>query len=332
MLQKTKDIYNKQIFSQIAEQYGLAPQKFKLLDGFENFIYEFRQNDLDLILRVTHSLHRDMGQIKAEVDWVNYLVDNGVSASGAVLSPGGNLIERIDLPESYFMAVAFQKAEGRHVGKEDISTELFQKLGRMIGKMHFLTKSYIPTDKSCLRPYWYNETTGLHNFIPEDQEIVKFKFEEILNNINRLEKDDNSFGLIHTDAHFGNMFINEGKLTLFDFDDSAYKWFISDIAIVIFYGIMRLPEKKTLEEFGEFIFRNFMQGYRLENELDPYWFELMPEFLKLREIVLYAVIYMGFDVENLQDPWCKWYLNGRKEKIEQNIPYLDLNFKKIAQQ
>ena len=48
--------------------------------------------------------------------------------------------------------------------------------------------------------------------------------------------------------------------------------------------------------------------------------------MKLREIDLYAVIHRSFDINNLDDPWCAWYMNGRKEKIESGKPYLDYDF------
>lgn len=329
MLKATKDIYVAEILEEIALRYKLPSSEFRLLDGFESFIYEFTLNNKSHILRVTHSLHRNVEQIKAEVDWVNYLADNGVAVSRAVHSPTGNLVEKVDLSDSYFMAIAFEKAKGRHIKKEDISKELFISLGKLIGKMHFLTKNYKPVDPECVRLDWDIEISELYDHIPADQEIVRYKFHEIIHYLKQLKKDKDSFGLIHTDAHFGNMFIHKDKLTLFDFDDSAYKWFISDIAIVLFYGVLRVPENQDRIEFGKFILKHFMKGYEKENRLDPYWLELMPCFLKLREIVLYAVIHMGFDVDNLDDPWCKSYLNGRKEKIENNIPYLDFNYLKL---
>jgi hypothetical protein len=51
--------------------------------------------------------------------------------------------------------------------------------------------------------------------------------------------------------------------------------------------------------------------------------------MKLRELDLYAVIHRSFDVENLEDTWCIWYLDGRKERLEEGIPYLDFDFKKF---
>jgi len=45
--------------------------------------------------------------------------------------------------------------------------------------------------------------------------------------------------LIHTDVHAGNFFVDDGRITVFDFDDSSYQWFASDIAIALYYTIWR---------------------------------------------------------------------------------------------
>jgi len=47
---------------------------------------------------------------------------------------------------------------------------------------------------------------------------------------------------------------------------------------------------------------------------------------------LYAVIHRSFDVKNLDDPWCVWYMDGRKKRLEGKIPYLDFDFDQFSVQ
>ena len=49
------------------------------------------------------------------------------------------------------------------------------------------------------------------------------------------------------------------------------------------------------------------------------------------EIDLYALIHRSFDVENLDDPWCARYMDGRKEKIENEVPYIEFDWDSLAQ-
>ena len=149
-----------------------------------------------------------------------------------------------------------------------------------------------------------------------------------MQHIHALPKDNDSYGLIHQDAHAGNFFVDEnGNITLFDFDDCVYGWFVYDIAMVVFYMVTNHPDPVG---FGTTFWPHFWSGYQQENDLDPAWLAEMPAFFKLREVDLYAVIHRSFDVENLTDEWVAAFMDGRRQHIEQNIPYLDIDFTGLA--
>ncbi len=48
-------------------------------------------------------------------------------------------------------------------------------------------------------------------------------------------------------------------------------------------------------------------------------------FLKLREIDLYIAIHRSLDLDDL-DPWCASYMKNRREKILNDVPYVDMEF------
>jgi len=66
--------------------------------------------------------------------------------------------------------------------------------------------------------------------------------------------------------------------------------------------------------------------YFSEYDLEGKRFQEIPLFMKRRELDLCAVIHCSFDVENLDDPWCSWYLDGRKERLEKEVLYLEFDF------
>ncbi len=121
----------------------------------------------------------------------------------------------------------------------------------------------------------------------------------------------------------GNFFVDKGHITLFDFDDSLYSWFVNDIAIVLFYAVRSWPDDEQ-SAFAHHFLDHFWQGYTQENQLSRDWLIHIPDFLKLRELDLYAVIHFSFDVNNLDDsPWVAKLMHNRKYRIERDIPYLD---------
>jgi Ser/Thr protein kinase RdoA (MazF antagonist) len=127
----------------------------------------------------------------------------------------------------------------------------------------------------------------------------------------------------------GNLFVDQaGRITLFDFDDCHHSWYANDMAIVLFYMVVNTEDAESVAaRFMPY----FLRGYRLENRLDARWLREMPHFLKLREIDLYAVIHRSFDVNNLDDPWCSAFMQGRKERIEKGVPYVDFPFESLAE-
>ena len=200
--------------------------------------------------------------------------------------------------------------------------------GQVLGRIHRLTKDYVPTDPVWRRFDW--DAPGnleIEDWLPSSETAVLQKFQELMPYFRTLPKDRDGYGLIHQDAHGGNFFVHEGQITLFDFDDCVYGWFIYDIAMVFFYELMwRVADRAAVERFCH----EFMAGYRHENDLDSKWLAAIPYFLKLREIDLYTLIHRSFDMENLDDEWCLNYMNGRKEKIKNGVPFIEFDWESLA--
>ncbi|MBN1426651.1 phosphotransferase [Candidatus Fermentibacteria bacterium] len=312
------------------QRFGIVEDGIRELGGFESFIYEFSRGPASYILRIGHASRRNENLIHGEVDWINYLARGGVSVARAVESAHGNLVEPLDDGHGgQFLAAAFVKAQGKPPWEMGWSPELYQTYGRLIGRMHRLTKDYLPPNPAWKRPEWDNpEIQDIVANLPPGQERVVARYTEVLSHLGTLSKGRDDYGLIHFDAHGSNLLVDqEGRITLFDFDDCSYGWFMYDIAIVLFYMITNHPEPASV--CGRFMPR-FLEGYRTENRLDPRWLGEVPWFLKLREIDLYAVIHRSFDVEHLTDSWVARFMDGRKERIERDISYVEFEFATLA--
>jgi Ser/Thr protein kinase RdoA (MazF antagonist) len=263
--------------------------------------------------------------IRGELDWINYLSAGGVRVAKAVASDHGELVESIDDGQGgCFLAAAFEKAPGRPTWERDFweRPQWFEGYGRMIGRMHRLSKGYQPADPTWKRAEWDDPVNiDMERWLPKSEVVVLAKYDALVRRLRQLPKDDSSYGLIHQDAHAANFFVDDdGSLTLFDFDDCAYGWYVYDLAMVLFYAI---TNRTDAENFGPLFWREFMRGYERENQLDPTWFKEIPHFLKLREIDLYAVIHRSLDLETFNgDSWAARFMDGRKARIENDVPYI----------
>ncbi len=328
MEKRIKERFSEAICQQTLARYGVEPDQAKQLDGFESFIYEYTRDDQEHILRISHTLRRTPGLIAGEVDWINYLADGGVPVARAVSSANNNLVEVIDDgQQGAFLATAFEKAPGGHIKPEDWNGDFFEYYGRTIGRMHALSRNYQPPKTSWRRPEWDDPVMlDLKSWIPASETLVLRRWQELGGYLQALPKDEAGYGLIHQDAHVGNFYIDGDHMTLFDFDDCIYGWFAYDIAIVLFYAV---TNEQDWPAFTRSFMPRFLSGYTRENRLSPAWLKEIPRFLKLREIDLYAVINRSFDVTNLDNPWVSRYMDGRRERIEANEPYIDFDFNSL---
>ena len=331
MDQLIKERYNDTILQEAMRRYGITTDQIHPLDAFESFIYEFERDSHAYILRISHSFRRSESLVLGEVDWINYLAEGGVSVAKAIPSESGKLVEVIeDQWGGAFLVTAFVKARGQ--APWDLWTpKLYKSYGEMIGQIHTLSKSYQPNQAAWKRPDWNNDLFEfVERYLPESESIAKKKYRDICSHVNTLAKDRESYGLTHQDAHGNNLFVDErGQITLFDFDECAYNWFINDIAVVLFYIVQDAEDWLVFTE--EFL-SHFLRGYVQACTLDFTWLKEIPNLLKIREIELYAVMHRDFDMNNIDDEWCALFMHNRKSRIENDLPYIDFDFESLSTQ
>jgi Ser/Thr protein kinase RdoA (MazF antagonist) len=207
-------------------------------------------------------------------------------------------------------------------------------MGQIMGRMHALTRNYTPSSPAIKRREWYEESSGFaEQCLPPSEQDAIDRFNASGAYLRTLPAPPDAYGLVHTDFHAGNFFLCNGQITLFDFDDCQYSWFVDDIAMAIFYAVLGgHTDEERLARARAFVLP-FLQGYYQENWLDPSWFAHIPHFFKVREIGVYAAIHAhcGGDLDKL-DEGGRIYLLERRDRIARDVPYLDLDLEAIARQ
>lgn len=326
MQSRIKSLFNDYIVDEACKKYKIEVETLQFIGGFQNFVYEYKQNNKEFILRFTHSSLRSKELVEAELEWILYLSDKGVSVSKPLPSTEGSLLETVDIGSSYFIISLFEKAQGKKAQYPAClhDTDLFEKCGALTGKMHRMAKTYVPRKKRHeWRQNYYLQNVA--NFIPSTQLQVLESYNDLMDSIMNLNQDNESYGLIHADINVGNFFVDQSSITLFDFDECQYSWFVEDIAVELYYlvyvfGDDSLNDRNMqCQRFMEY----FLKGYRQENTISDYWLKQMPLFLRLREIIVYTGMHRSFDMSNL-DGWTQDYLTQSKIRIENGTSIVDL--------
>ena len=122
----------------------------------------------------------------------------------------------------------------------------------------------------------------------KESEIIE-KYNVMKQWIRSLSKPQKAYGLVHGDLNWGNYYIYNKDLTIFDFDSCCYNWFIYDIVILVYSLIWEKSKNKALEILKKFI-PAFYKGYTKNYQLSREWISLMSEFLYFHDFFLYTAI------------------------------------------
>jgi Ser/Thr protein kinase RdoA (MazF antagonist) len=326
--------FNDRIRDEAACRYGIDPSDLASLDAFENFVFEGSSSDgVDLILRVSHATRRTLDYTLAEVEFVRYLAAAGLPVSQPVLAESGHFVERIDdgEPGQYFVATAFERAPGHVFADAPPLKErywnpvLFRELGRLFARLHNRARGYRPSGPHLERQQWHEyDVVDVARFVPPDEHLVRQRTGEIIARLNRLSRSGDDYGLIHADLHPHNFCFDEGRITVFDFDNCEYAWFVKDIAVILFYVARAEPAGRREDAAAAFL-APFLDGYRELRRCDRPWMEAIPDMLSLQRSMNYALWHQVRDPERLDESALDTWRRFRRD-IEADRPVLDLDF------
>lgn len=310
---------------QIAARYGLAPEELiPITNGFQNSVYTYHKDGRDYILRLSNQNRKNLSDLENEIKFIAALEKDEVSVSRPFPSKNNLLIESVD----QFFVVAFEKAQGVAVDVTDSNvwnSDVFFNWGKQIGRMHKASQR-IQLD----RPKWTKEEPDLLGLLPKiESKLIKERYTELLDQLRDFQQDSHLFGLIHNDLHQGNFFVKDRRIIIFDFDDCAYHWFAYDLAVSFYHAYWQAssftPEQT---DFSRIFWHHFLKGYNEEHPIQREMLEQIPTFLKIREIFLYVLFLEKWDLHSLAD-WQSYTLEDLKYRIEEQIPYSNVNFKEL---
>ncbi|MBD2869065.1 phosphotransferase enzyme family protein [Paenibacillus arenilitoris] len=310
-----------------AARFGVSQKDLSFIGGFQNFIYSYNREEVKYILRFTPSTLRKPEGLEAELEWIRYLAEEGMSVSEPICSVNGKDIERIPAKRLDFYVTAFRHAPGRKIGYPEClgNPLLYEQCGRMTGKLHELAKRYKPLAR---RHTWEGNDYLLRarEYLPTEHEPILQALDELKEQLVRLPVTPDHFGLIHGDINVGNFTVDEsGKITLFDFDECQYSWYAEDIAIQLYYLLYVFGEDSKSERKAQYemFIKHFERGYSEEGrQLPAGWKEQLALFLRLREIIVFVGMHRSWDLSQ-PDDWTRDFLRDSRMRIVKGLSLID---------
>jgi len=326
--------FNDGVRDEAASRFGATPDELSRLNAFENHVYEFTNADgVEVILRISHSARRTHDYTQGEIEFVRFLAAAGLPVARPILSECGQFIERIEdhQPGHYFLASAFERAPG--VVFDDAPAlkaahwgpPLFRELGRTFARLHERAREYRLSNPRFKRQEWHEyDVVDIDRFAPSDEILVRERTAQIVQRLRTLPRTPDSYGLIHADLHMHNFCFDDGKITVFDFDNAEYAWFAKDIAVILFYVGRTAAAPERAATAAAFL-GPFLQGYREVRPFGAEWLSTLPDLLALQRSMNYALFHQYRDpvvvTAEERDAWRRF-----RRDIEADTPVLDLDF------
>lgn len=328
MEEKIRNKFTNQVINLAAKNYGVESDNLIQVGQHQSYVYEVKKNDSTFFIRITHTEHRSIKLINAELEWLIYLDVNNINVATPIKSIYGNDYEVVKSESEEFIVVAFTEAIGLGIGEQPWSEDTPKELGVLTARMHDLASQYTPKN-GFKRHQWFdnNFIAKAKDYLPANQQKVLDELYGLVERILKLPINTESYGLIHGDLVACNYHIDGDTITFFDFDESCYCWYINDIAIQLFYWSLTWQGLIDFEG-ATLCTKKFFEGYKSVRDLDDYWIAKIPLFIRLREIILYIAIYRSRSLDDL-DLWSKNFMKDRQYKIENRIPFIDIDFSNI---
>ena len=312
---------------QACEDWEYDPETLKKLGNCENVVFKVTdKSGTPYIVRVTEPIHRSQDEIQAEVDFIAALKSKGLPVCAAVKIPkeGAEVKTYTDQKtgQDYHVAV-FDYAPGESFDhKKHWNLDLAKTLGRLMAEFHKASQklSPVPKRKTYLEAEHVKNAT---KYIPAKDKIAREEWKQALSWVKSLDQNDQNFGLCHTDMHFGNFFVtDQGKVTVFDFDDTNQNFFLYDLMIPFIHVE---DFKKTHQGSADPDFEIWQDMY-LKTYADEMGIKdvaalknAVQQFARLRDIEMYAWVHMMGYAEDE-----KKYLERARKKMSPKTPFKSL--------
>ena len=282
------------------------------------------------ILRISGLGDRTEEDYLAETEFVHWLAQNGAPVADVIPSANGRLVECLedDGEKKYVSLFAYAKGmllcdNGYRYREGAPLEEYFFNTGKALGKIHRLSKLYQPAHR---RPDYFDKynTAYMDRLIPAEYGELKKAIADRLDRFRALPRDGEAYGLVHFDFSDGNYHIdmNTGELTVFDFDNCMYCWYMFDLANLWTHGVgwfRQEPDAGKRMQGMAWYFNTVLEGYRSETDVPETLLEQLPLFI---DMVLIENIVDEFECAAREDEELDYEdIEDAAECLVNSIPY-----------
>ena len=261
--------------------YFQPPCVFNMIpghDGGRNLAFLVKKDDEKYVLRLSSMDDRREEDFLAEAEFIHYLAQHGAPVTDVIPSVNGKLVEVVTTSQKPVCACLFEYAKGKLLCENQYRyregvpiEEYFYNTGKALGAIHRLSKQYEPSHRRMDYSDKYNKEY-IDQLIPDKYKNLKQAIYRRLDMFAALPREAEDYGLVHFDFSDGNYHIDfsTGDITVFDFDNSLYCWYMFDLANLWIHGegwCRFIRKKEDKKAYWQHYFDTVLEGYRSETDV-----------------------------------------------------------------
>lgn len=246
----------------ISQKWGIRTTSIQLLKRHKHFVYSIEAIDGSYILRLDYDNSVSLDLLNSQLYFANYLHQKNLTVPRQLVSKNSNLIEKIYINEICYLASIQKKIKYPQITHSDFQNKkTVEALGNTLGILHQVSKEYCPPQQFRTCP---KHTEKLDNAIKDNtNQAILDQVNSAKQRLHEIPINKDTYGLIHSDLHPGNLLLKDGKIAILDFDLCCYAWYIYDLAIPLIYVDKKLQEL-------------FLDSYRQQTNLNSDLMKYIP--------------------------------------------------------
>jgi Ser/Thr protein kinase RdoA (MazF antagonist) len=238
--------------------------------------------------------YQSAASIESELEWLEALrADTALQVPRPLPGRNGRLLQVLPsgtAPPSF--AVLFAYEPGVEPGPDEDLGELFEILGRFAAAAHDHAQRFRPS-AAFSRQMWtapaildgagpWGDWRAAPGIAGDTRQTLEALALRLHRDLAAYGTDRDRFGLIHADMRLANLLVDGPRVTLIDFDDCGFCWFMYDFAAAIsfFEDSPAIPELK----------RRWIAGYTTHRPLRQADIDVIDAMVLLRRMALLAFI------------------------------------------
>jgi Ser/Thr protein kinase RdoA (MazF antagonist) len=255
-----------------AHAYGCAPgSTVQLLNISENATYLIEDpGQGPSILRVHRLGYHTEAEIESELAWLDALrAEAGVRTPRVLPAPGGHRVLALPDPQPGALppqairhCVHFEYLAGTEPADDDAGH--FAELGEITARMHQHARQWsrppwftrFHWDYAAAfgtQPRWGRWQDGI-GVGPAEQAVLGRLDRVLAARLAAFGTGPQRYGLVHADTRLANLLVDDGKVSVIDFDDSGFSWYLYDVGTSVSF-FEHQPQVPALVD-------SWLSGYR----------------------------------------------------------------------